>query len=77
VEKVRLRDVDCCKYAEEEKWAFGLNFVLRGQYCDEILIALRGLRFGENFGINFRGGLREKRAVQRGIYQLSTYSRTE
>jgi hypothetical protein len=45
-----------------------LSLSFGGQHYDEILISLGGLRFGENFEVNFGGGvLHEKHAVQRGV----------
>jgi hypothetical protein len=44
------------------------SFSVGDQHYDEILISLGGLRFDENFEVNFgEGGLHEKHAVERGV----------
>ena len=47
------------------RWTFGLNYVFGGQNYNYILIALGGLRVGENFEVNFEDILPAKLAVQR------------
>lgn len=54
------------------------ELMFRGQQCDEILIALEGLRFGEDFEVDFRKGCMTSMQCNVNFwYQLSVCSRTE
>jgi len=60
----------CSRGKKLRIWA---EFCVERQHYGEIFIALEGLRFGEEFEVTFRRGLREKHAVQSGFCILSHY----